>query len=296
MHPVPNPACLRFSVVVPARNEELNLPAVLRSIAAQDFRGGVEVVVVDNGSTDRTALVAAEHGAAVVHEPRVGVCCARQSGTAAARGEIVVSTDADTVHPSTWLSAIDRSFRSGPDCVAVAGPCAYPDGPWWAEVYPRVLFGLVWLVSAVTGWVGYATATNLAFRRDAWPGYDTRLTQGGDELDLLRRLRRRGRVTFDLHNAVQTSARRLDRGFAHALVVTFGYQYAVAYLLNRLLRRPLVGTAPPAAEHCSRARSSGLRLALGVATVGVFATLFRHGGEGLADVVRDVVLATVNWR
>ena len=50
------------------------------------------------------------------------------------------------------------------------------------------------LIYRLTGRVWYVTATNLAFCRERWPGYDVRLTQGGDELDLLRKLRRSGVV------------------------------------------------------------------------------------------------------
>lgn len=237
--------CPRFTVVIPARDEERYLGATLESLSRQDFPGGVEVVVVDNGSTDGTAGVAAAHGATVVAEPEPGVCAARAAGTRAARGEIVVSTDADTTHPTDWLSRIDAAFRdAGIGCVAVAGPCRYTDAPTWAALFTGVLFGWVALVARLTGRVTYVTATNTAFRRDAQPGYDTRLTQGGDELDLLRRLRRRGRVVFDPGLVVATSSRRLARGWLHALVVTVALGYVVAYAVNRVARRRVVGTAP----------------------------------------------------
>jgi hypothetical protein len=128
--------------------------------------------------------------------------------------------------------------------VAVAGPCRFVGGPFWAVVYPKLLFGLVHLLHLVTGRVCYVSAANLAFRRDAWTGYDTRLTQGGDELDLLRRLRARGRLVFDLHNPTRTSARRLNRGLIYNIAVTFLFYYVLGYCLNRLFHRRLVGTAP----------------------------------------------------
>lgn len=235
----------RFTVVIPARNEERYLGATLDSLSRQDFRGGVEVIVVDNGSTDGTVAVARAHGATVVAEPEPGVCAARAAGTRAAHGQVVVSTDADTTHPPDWLSRIDATFRdAGGGCVAVAGRCRYTDAPPWATLFTWLLFGLVALIARITGRVTYVTATNTAFRRDAHPGYDTRLTQGGDELDLLRRLRQRGRVVFDPDLEVTTSARRLDHGWLHTLVVTVVVRYVVAYALNRVARRQLVRTAP----------------------------------------------------
>lgn len=235
----------RFSVVVPAFNESACVADCLRSLANQDFAGTYEVIVVDNNSTDRTAAIARSLGATVVHEERPGVCAARQAGTALARGEIVVSTDADTTFDPTWLSRIDRAFSRHPACVAVAGPCRFAKGrPLWGALYPHLLFGLVALVRLVTGRVFYVTATNIAFRKGAWSGYDTRLTQGGDELDLLRRLQAKGKVVFDIGNPTFTSPRRLNQGLLYNIVVTFLFYYLLAYWLNRLLGRPILGTAP----------------------------------------------------
>jgi hypothetical protein len=96
----------------------------------------------------------------------------------------------------------------------------------------------------VTGWVGYVTATNAAFRKAAFSGYDLNLTQGGDELDLVRRLRRKGRVVWDPRNVVFTSPRRQDQGLLRTVFVSFLFFYLGAYLLNRLTSRRLLGMAP----------------------------------------------------
>jgi glycosyltransferase involved in cell wall biosynthesis len=201
------------------------------------------VVVGDNGSTDDTADLARRAGAVVVVEPRRGVCFARQAALDAALGDIVVSTDADTSTPPSWLRSLDERF-SRPGVVGVAGPCHYVDGPWWSGPWQQLLFGGVGLVARLTGHVGYVTATNLAFRRDAFDGYDTRLTQGGDELDVLRRLQARGRVVFAPEIVTSTSARRLERGLAYNLVVSLGYYYVLGYWVNRLAGRTILGTAP----------------------------------------------------
>ncbi len=238
-HPAP-----RFSVVIPAFNEAGYLPACLQSLARQDFTDAVEVIVVDNNSTDRTAEIGRAHGATVLHQTRPGVCWARQAGTLAARGEIVISTDADTVFTPGWLTQIDRKLRADPDCVAVAGPCQFQGAPRWAAIYTWLVFHIVHLVATITGRVIYGSATNIAFRKSEWTGYDTTATQGGDEWGLLRALRSRGRIAFDLSNPTLTSARRLQHGLAYNLLVTCLYYYLLAYLLNRLLRRTVIGTAP----------------------------------------------------
>ena len=234
----------RFSIVIPAYNEECYIGACLSSLARQDFAGSFEVIVVDNNSSDATAAVARTAGATVVFEAARGVCQARQRGTESASGTFIVSADADTLYAPDWLSTIDRWFGRNPDAVAVGGPCYFHDGPSWGRRLQKLLFGGVSLVQRLGGPVLYITATNFAFRSADFPGYDARLTQGGDELDLLRKLRRRGRVAFDPGNAATTSARRMEKGVVYNFAVSFFYYYIVAYALNRAFGRPVLGTAP----------------------------------------------------
>ena len=236
---------MRFSVVVPAYNEAASLPAALDSLRRQDVGDELfEIIVVDNGSDDDTSAIARSYGARVVVEPRRGVCDARQAGVDAARGEFVVSTDADTTHPADWLRRIDAGLRSHPEAVAIAGPCRYVDPPWWGRVFPLIGFAGVGLVARLSGRPSYLTATNVAFRRQGFPGYDTRLTQGGDEVDLLRRLVALGPVVWDADNEVVTSARRFRRGLLHTFVISYGYYYALSSVVNRITGRRVIGVAP----------------------------------------------------
>ncbi|MGI8678734.1 MAG: glycosyltransferase family 2 protein [Jatrophihabitans sp.] len=261
----------QISVVIPAFNEEVGIAACLASLIGQDFAGRVELIVVDNASTDATAAIARAYGARVIHEPVRGVCHARQRGTAAATGEVVVSTDADTTFPSTWLSQIDATLRAQPKLVATCGPCWFVEGPWWSAPYTRILFGITRWVYRRTNRVLYASATNIAFRRSAWSGYDTRLTQGGDELGLLRSLRRSGPVHFDADRVSLTSSRRLRRGLTYNIFVTCLYFYFCAYYVNRLARRPLLGSAPAVRPSTPngvvRSRRSTAALAITVAVL-----------------------------
>jgi glycosyltransferase involved in cell wall biosynthesis len=236
---------MRFSVVVPAYNEAVSLPAALDSLRRQDVGDDhFEIIVVDNGSDDDTPAIARSYGARVVVEPRRGVCDARQAGVDAARGEFVVSTDADTTHPRDWLRRIDAGLRSRPDAVAIGGSCRYADPPWWGRVFPLIGFALVAATARVRGRPSHLTATNVAFRREGFPGYDTRLTQGGDEVDLLRRLVAWGPVLWDADNEVITSARRFRRGLLHTFVISYGYYYALSSVVNRIAGRRVIGVAP----------------------------------------------------
>ena len=234
----------RFSVVIPAYNEATFIGDCLDSLLRQDFSDPYEIIVVDNNSTDDTTGIAKSRGVTVVREERQGVCWARQLGSDMASGEIIVSTDADTVYGSDWLSKIDRRFREDPAPVAVAGPFRFVDAPWWGRIWTGLLFGYVRASSQIAGHLPYIAAANVAFTRKGWPGYNTYATQGGDELDLLRKLQARGTVAYAADNPVFTSSRRLSQGLVYNVFVTLFYYYALGYALNRIASRTLVGMAP----------------------------------------------------
>jgi glycosyltransferase involved in cell wall biosynthesis len=84
-----------IAAVIPARNEAETIGAVV--FAALDARLVDEVVVVDNASSDATAVVAAAHGARVVHEATPGKGQAMRAGVAASRADVIVFLDGDLV-------------------------------------------------------------------------------------------------------------------------------------------------------------------------------------------------------
>ncbi|MGZ8846472.1 MAG: glycosyltransferase [Pyrinomonadaceae bacterium] len=117
---------MRFSVIIPAYNEEKYLPRLLNSIAVAgaNYSGGrdqVEVVVADNRSTDATAQVASAHGARVVHVAKRCIAAARNGAARAAGGEIFCFIDADSaIHPQTF-DIIDRAMKTGAYVWGVTG-------------------------------------------------------------------------------------------------------------------------------------------------------------------------------
>ncbi len=116
------------SVVVPARDEESFLPACLDSILAQTYPAQrMEVIVVDNRSTDRTGAIARSRAA---RDARVRVvdcdgpnqAAAMNAGVLAARGEIVARVDAHGFLAPDYLDSLVAAFARHPRAVAVGGP------------------------------------------------------------------------------------------------------------------------------------------------------------------------------
>lgn len=107
-----------LSVVVPAYNEEARLPSTLEAIRAHLSGRRYEIIVVDDGSSDRTAEVAGEFGCRVVRHPRnLGKGAAVRTGVLASRGDLVLVTDADLAAPVTELPKLEAALERGADVV-----------------------------------------------------------------------------------------------------------------------------------------------------------------------------------
>jgi glycosyltransferase involved in cell wall biosynthesis len=96
----------RITVVIPCLNEEQGLHRVLRKIP--DWVD--EIIVVDNGSTDRSDEVASQMGAIVVHEIRRGYGRAYKKGFSHATGDIIVTLDGDCSYPADALHYLIEAF------------------------------------------------------------------------------------------------------------------------------------------------------------------------------------------
>lgn len=110
-------------VVVPVYNGDRTLRDCLRSLQAQNLPSSAyDIVVVDDGSGDGSALIAAAFGVRVVRQQNAGAAAARNAGLAAAQADWVAFTDADCVASRGWLKALLRAAESaGADVVCVAG-------------------------------------------------------------------------------------------------------------------------------------------------------------------------------
>jgi cellulose synthase/poly-beta-1,6-N-acetylglucosamine synthase-like glycosyltransferase len=95
---------LQASVVIPAYNASRTIGECLIALAAQTVpQSAYEVIVVDDGSSDDTAAIAERHGAQVLRQANSGPAAARNRGIAAARGEVILFTDADCAPAPDWI-------------------------------------------------------------------------------------------------------------------------------------------------------------------------------------------------
>lgn len=105
---------MRISIVLPAKNEAEGLARTLPRI--RDLHPGAQLIVVDDGSTDGTADVAADHGAVVLSSPySMGNGAAIKRGARAATGDVIVFMDADGQHDPAHIDLLLEKLRDGYD-------------------------------------------------------------------------------------------------------------------------------------------------------------------------------------
>lgn len=200
---------MKISVVIPAYNEEKNIRAVLKHVFDQKV-APYEVIVVDNNCVDKTAEIAREMGAKVIHEKVQGLTPARNAGFNAAKGDVIARTDADTQVPRNWLEKIDKAFSKDPKLVGLSGPIVYYDlkmGQLTAlvKVY-RQTCKLIYGSEIMIG-------PNLAIRKSAWKKIKDEVCMDDknvhEDIDLSIHISEVGKVHFDKSFIVKTSGRRI---------------------------------------------------------------------------------------
>ncbi len=143
------------SVVVPTRNRSGYLRANLKSLERQAYpRDQLEVIVVDNDSTDDTEWAVKEASGEIsfnvrrVVEKKIGLAHARNRGIEESKGEIIAFIDDDAGADPRWLATLERAFREHPDAGCVSGKVLLnwtePPPSWWDPCFNGALSGFTW--------------------------------------------------------------------------------------------------------------------------------------------------------
>ncbi|MBU4392167.1 MAG: glycosyltransferase [Actinobacteria bacterium] len=198
-------------MIIPAYNEEgyigNTLESVKRAIGAYGNAGGVEVIVVDNNSTDGTAAVATGYGARVVFEGENMIAKARNAGARASRGEYLVFLDADTTIDSSLLRRVDGLLESG--AVIGGGVFIDYDAHWDLRVLARLMNYLCFVFRKQ--WGAFLFCERAAFERAG--GFDKTM-YGLEDVALAKLLRADGKLSGKRFVVISdcrvvTSARRV---------------------------------------------------------------------------------------
>ena len=218
-----------ISIVVPVLNEEEVLPSTLASIRSQTFEK-YEVIVVDNGSTDRSPQIGRAFADRFLVEPQRGPIRAMHRGILNATGRFVTCCDADTVYPARWLEKMVNRLGHR-RVVAVYGPIAFCENGLVLRILTLTGYCILAWLSRLFG-VPLAGAANLGIRRDAYfacGGYQVECEAASQDFRLLQRLSKFGKVCFSPMVFCYTSNRRFVKvNFWYGLWEAFWLWWDVA--------------------------------------------------------------------
>ena len=193
-----------LSFVVPAFNEEHELPASLEAIriAAETAKQPFEIIVVDDASSDTTAEIARRAGARVVPVSYRHIAAVRNAGARAARGDILFFVDADTrilpAHITGALAALEAGYSGGGARVKAEGPI-----PLWGRVFIRMFCTIYFALNLGAGAFLFTTRQNFF----AIGGFDEQFF-AGEEIYFTMALKKLGRFKL-LREPIVTSGRKL---------------------------------------------------------------------------------------
>lgn len=134
------PGRILVSVIIPTLNEQESIGRCLDALKRMDFpKEGFEVILVDNGSNDRTLEIAKSYAIALnlrtLQRPKVYVSSLRNLGAAAARGNYLAFLDADVIVPRKWMCSALAELR-GKGAGVVGGPYHIPgNSSWVAKIW-----------------------------------------------------------------------------------------------------------------------------------------------------------------
>jgi glycosyltransferase involved in cell wall biosynthesis len=211
-----------ISVVIPAYNEEKMIGSCLHAFEHQTSSEKFEIILVNNNCTDKTVEIAKSFKGKldikIMVEKEKGRGPARKKGFEQAKGDILFSTDADTIVPPNWIEKLLDILQNN-DTVAVTGTCKIEDEsrftnicfnlaqPLFMRLY-RILFHHYWL-----------SGFNFAIYKEVYKqsgGFHTKLN-AQEDIELSFRVSKIGKIKFIPDIPVLCSGRRFKKGLMKGL-------------------------------------------------------------------------------
>ncbi len=234
----------KVSVVIPAYNEEKYIEKTLQAVLAQDYPN-FEVIVVDNGSTDRTSDAVRKFGLVkLIYENKKGPNAAREAGRKISHGGFIATIDADTLLPVDWIRRGIKYFYDE-KVVAVSGPYRFYDSNLFFKIISFIVQDVFFTLtnfltqyvfkngSVVTGGGALIKSSSL----EKIGGFNTDIQFYGDDTDSAVRLSKIGKIIYSSNFYTLSSARRFNR---------IGYIKTFLIYVNNFLS--IIRTGKPSGE------------------------------------------------
>lgn len=166
----------KISVIIPARNEEKNIGALLEALQKQSYpKEFFEVIVIDDHSADQTAnIVSQYHSIKLISLKDEGINSykkkAIETGIATATGDLIVTTDADCIPGENWLSTI-ATFKKEKGSVFITAPVVIDCSSSFVQVFQAMDFMVLQGITAAVvhkNKMSMCNGANLAYERNAF--------------------------------------------------------------------------------------------------------------------------------
>lgn len=253
-----------ISVIVPAYNAADTIEECLNALLDQTIpRRQYEVIVINDGSTDRTEAIARKYDVRLVSQPNRGRAEAKNAGIRAARGELLLFTDADCVVPERWMEEITAPFANR-EVVGVAGTLRTAQRNIVAR-FAQFEYETKYEIMARNKSVDIVDTASAAYRKQVFTEnglFDTSLFTAEDT-DFSFRLAHRGykimfaRCAAVFHRHPETIIEYARR--------KWGYGYCRTVLYRRYPRKLVVDRRTPQSQKIQ----AGLALLLGASVLGL---------------------------
>lgn len=235
---------MKLSFVIPAYNEEKMIGQCLRSILAVTAGKNydIEIIVVNNASTDRTREIALVFsGVRVIDEPEKGLVKARAAGYNASSGDLIANIDADTELTPGWIDKVFAEFEQDNKLVVLSGPFIYHDLSVIERLLVRLFYYFGYIVYLFNRFVlrisSMVQGGNFIVRRSALEligGYNKNFDFYGEDTDIACRLNKVGAVKFTFALPIYASGRRLQKEG----ILKMGFRYSLNYFWTVFLKKP----------------------------------------------------------
>jgi GT2 family glycosyltransferase len=206
----PLPKAPFVSVIVCSYNGGPTLASCLDSLGKLNYPE-YEVILIDDGSTDDTPYIAAQFPwVRYIHQSNQGLSYARNTGAAAAKGEVFAYTDSDCMVDPDWLYYLIGTLVSG-DYAGVGGPNVTPPAKNWIQACVAAAPGGPSHVLLTDVVAEHIPGCNMAFYRWAFEGvggFDTEYRKAGDDVDFCWRIQQAGWVVAFSPTAIVWHYRR----------------------------------------------------------------------------------------
>jgi len=239
---------MKLSFIIPAYNEENLIGKCLDSILKQAANrpDDIEIIMVNNASTDRTREVASSFpGVVVVDESKKGITHARHAGFLVSSGNLIAFVDADTILTPGWIDKVLKAFSGNPNLVALSGPHIFSDLSRAFNLWVRLFYGVAFISYLLNKFVfrvgSLLQGGNFVVKRSALEkigGYNSKFDFYGEESDIARRLHPLGDVKFTFNLPIYASGRRI----AAEGTLTMAWRYGINYFWAIFFKKPFTKT------------------------------------------------------